>query len=166
MITRSQLRQLVVHRARALVQLLSTRAHMAAALLQLLLVAVLPRLAQSRPTQYEVHSLPGWQGPLVSRTYCGFGSAGTPPSGVGEMFFNYIFLESERDPENDPVVVWYNVGPGAASMFGLFVEIGPCAPSFGLAGRPTECLPAICLLSACLCDCHQAAESRAGGEWI
>jgi carboxypeptidase C (cathepsin A) len=23
------------------------------------------------------------------------------------------------------VVVWYNGGPGAASMFGLFVEIGP-----------------------------------------
>ena len=41
------------------------------------------------------------------------------------VFFNYIFLESERDPENDPVVVWYNGGPGAASMFGLFVEIGP-----------------------------------------
>ena len=139
--------------------------------------------ASARPTQYEVSSLPGWDGPLVSRTYCGFGSAGTPPSGVGEstrtdctayaassssphsqcsatpydlsslattrlsclprccapaafpawltecaaaaVFFNYIFLESERDPENDPVVVWYNGGPGAASMFGLFVEIGP-----------------------------------------
>jgi serine carboxypeptidase-like clade 1 len=82
-------------------------------------------LGSARPTQFEVTSLPGWDRPLVSRTYCGFGSAGTPPSGVGEMFFNYIFLESERDPENDPVVVWYNGGPGAASMFGLFVEIGP-----------------------------------------
>ena len=40
--------------------------------------------ASARPTQYEVSSLPGWDGPLVSRTYCGFGSAGTPPSGVGE----------------------------------------------------------------------------------
>jgi len=69
--------------------------------------------------------LPGWDGPLLTKTYCGFASAGVPPSGQGEMHFNYIFLESENDPANDPVIVWYNGGPGAASMFGLFVELGP-----------------------------------------
>ena len=57
--------------------------------------------------------------------YCGFAEAGTPPSGEGTMYFNYVFLESQNDPKNDPVVVWYNGGPGAASMFGLFVELGP-----------------------------------------
>ena len=71
------------------------------------------------PSQFEVKSLPGWAGPLVSKAYCGFSSAGVPPSGQGSMFFNYIFLESENDPANDPVIVWYNGGPGAASMFGL-----------------------------------------------
>ena len=89
-----------------------------------LLLALVP-LAAAAPKQFEVTSLPGWDGPLVSKTYCGFSSAGTPPSGEGTMHFNYIFLESENDPKNDPVVVWYNGGPGAASMFGLFVELGP-----------------------------------------
>ena len=89
------------------------------------LLALASALAAGAPAHYEVTSLPGWDGPLLSKAYCGFTSAGVPPSGVGEMFFNYIFLESENDPKNDPVVLWYNGGPGAASMFGLFVELGP-----------------------------------------
>lgn len=40
--------------------------------------------------------------------------------------FNYVFIEAEtKSPEKAPVVIWYNGGPGAASMFGLFVELGP-----------------------------------------
>ena len=41
------------------------------------------------------------------------------------MFIHYMFFESEGDPEKDPLLVWTNGGPGAASYFGLFVEIGP-----------------------------------------
>ena len=89
------------------------------------LVLALAPLAFAAPAHFEVKSLPGWDGPLLTKTYCGFASAGVPPSGQGEMHFNYIFLESENDPANDPVIVWYNGGPGAASMFGLFVELGP-----------------------------------------
>ena len=44
---------------------------------------------------------------------------------IGTCCFNYIFLEAENDPANDPVILWYNGGPGAASRFGRFVERGP-----------------------------------------
>lgn len=36
-----------------------------------------------------------------------------------------MYIESERDPAKDPVLLWTNGGPGAASLFGLFVELGP-----------------------------------------
>ncbi len=39
--------------------------------------------------------------------------------------FHYVFVESKRDPANDPVIVWLDGGPGVASMNGLFGGIGP-----------------------------------------
>lgn len=38
---------------------------------------------------------------------------------------HYMFLESERDPSSDPLLIWSNGGPGAGSEFGLFTELGP-----------------------------------------
>lgn len=40
------------------------------------------------------------------------------------LFFWYI--ESQLDAESSPLSVWMNGGPGAGSIFGLFVENGPC----------------------------------------
>ncbi|KAH8920538.1 alpha/beta-hydrolase [Atractiella rhizophila] len=40
------------------------------------------------------------------------------------MFFWYF--ESERDPENDPLVIWFAGGPGTSGLLSVFGGTGPC----------------------------------------
>ena len=76
------------------------------------------------PTKHEITSLPGLE-KLPSKMYSGYINAGTPPSGTGTMYFHYWMVESQSNPATDPVVMWYNGGPGASSLFGLLQEFGP-----------------------------------------
>ena len=84
----------------------------------------------------EITRLPGWDDELPSRLFAGHVDAGeADEAGVHyTMHEHYFFVESESDPATDPVIVWTNGGPGASSMFGLFVELGP----FFTSGASTQ----------------------------
>lgn len=38
----------------------------------------------------------------------------------------FWYFEAQKDPQDSPLVLWVNGGPGGSSMFGLFTEHGPC----------------------------------------
>ena len=39
--------------------------------------------------------------------------------------FHYVYVESAKNPATDPVVFWFNGGPGCSSMIGYIQEHGP-----------------------------------------
>ena len=63
--------------------------------------------------------LPGFDVPMRTNSYSGYLTVDTNKS------LHYVFVESKNDPSKDPVVIWFNGGPGCSSLLGLFQENGP-----------------------------------------
>lgn len=69
--------------------------------------------------KHRIKHLPGWNDHLLSSMYAGYLKAGT----LARFF--YAFVESENDPSNDPLILWFNGGPGCSSLRSFLMDHGP-----------------------------------------
>ncbi|RDA90378.1 hypothetical protein CP533_5642 [Ophiocordyceps camponoti-saundersi (nom. inval.)] len=53
-----------------------------------------------------------------------------------QMNYFYWYFPAQEKPEESPVVVWLNGGPGATGMTGVFTENGPCRIDKDLKQKP------------------------------
>ncbi|CAA7396129.1 unnamed protein product [Spirodela intermedia] len=87
-------------------------------------------LVSSAPESALVTHLPGFNGTFPSKHYAGYV---TVDEKNGRNLF-YYFVFSEGNPEEDPVVLWLNGGPGCSSFDGFVYEHGPF--NFEAGNRP------------------------------
>lgn len=74
--------------------------------------------AEAAIAKDKVINLPGFGVPMTD-TYSGYLDIGDG------KHLHYLFYASQGTPSTDPVVAWYNGGPGCSSLEGGFQESGP-----------------------------------------
>lgn len=83
----------------------------------LLLLAFSFVLGKANPD--EIQQLPGLKYQINFKQYSGYLNASSG------KYLHYWFVESQKDPASDPVVLWMNGGPGCSSLDGFLTELGP-----------------------------------------
>jgi hypothetical protein len=79
---------------------------------------------------HSVNELPGWSQPLPMEIFAG--SVPVVDTGYGRKFVHYMLAQAETQPTSPPiapdqvpVVLWLQGGPGCSAMSGMWTEVGP-----------------------------------------
>ncbi|KAF5448306.1 hypothetical protein F2P56_028854 [Juglans regia] len=84
-------------------------------------VVLLLQISNLVASQSIINTLPGFTGELPFKLETGYIGVGE----LDEVQLFYYFIESERSPKDDPLVLWLTGGPGCSALSGLLYEIGP-----------------------------------------
>ncbi|GMT11981.1 hypothetical protein PFISCL1PPCAC_3278, partial [Pristionchus fissidentatus] len=82
-----------------------------------------PEPEQSRKEADKIYDLPGVTFELNFNQYAGY------LNGIKGNYLHYWFVESQRNPDNDPLVLWLSGGPGCSGYTALAWGNGPFRPN-------------------------------------
>ncbi|KAB1212105.1 Serine carboxypeptidase-like 18 [Morella rubra] len=86
----------------------------------LFLVVFLVVATSGSNTSYIVTTLPGYSGELPFTLETGY--IGVGDNETVQLF--YYFVESQRSPSQDPLLIWLSAGPGCSGLSDFFFESG------------------------------------------
>ena len=81
---------------------------------KLFVVMALNLCAKAAFSADEFTTMPGINGTMPTQSYSGYLDINANKS------LHYVLVESERAPKTDPVVIWFNGGPGCSSLLAFF----------------------------------------------
>ena len=76
-----------------------------------------------QPADEKFTTLPNGNDTITMPTDSYSGYLNATESGSKQL--HYVFVESQNDPSTDPVLIWFNGGPGCSSLLGFMQENGP-----------------------------------------
>ncbi|TKY46572.1 Serine carboxypeptidase 18 [Spatholobus suberectus] len=94
----------------------------------LVALVLLPHMASAGSI---VKSLPGYEGDLPFKLETGY--IGVGEGGKVQIF--YLFVESQRNPFIDPLLLWFVGGPGCSALSAFFFENGPLVMNDNYSGN-------------------------------
>ncbi|CAL5363078.1 unnamed protein product [Camellia sinensis] len=103
-------------------------------------------IVEAAPKASLIKSLPGFNGTFPSKHYSGYVTINGDIAPSKNLF--YYFVVSERNPRDDPVVLWLNGGPGCSSFDGFVYEHGTIQFRSKQGKRKEACLNCISIHTA------------------
>ncbi|KAL8132600.1 hypothetical protein AgCh_008179 [Apium graveolens] len=87
----------------------------------LVFIVVLLNVSDHSFSQTIVKALPGFPGELPFKLETGYVEVGDKE----DVALFYYFVESQRNPTDDPFLIWISGGPGCSTLRSLFYQTGP-----------------------------------------